>query len=210
MLPTNEPKEVNITPKNYLIWGESMAGKTYLATQFPNPLLLNTDGNAVKVATPSVDICDFDTFNAVIGEIEKGGHTYESIIIDLVDDIKTMLTTSVCKRYKVRTLADVPYGKATSEVKDTWQKIMTKLSQLKYNIIFISHIIEVQEIERPSLPQRDLNVCMGRCDVAIRCKKIGENYIRQCDRKRQLYAVDDIKDDRILKVLSNVQNLIKK
>jgi hypothetical protein len=87
---------------------------------------------------------------------------------------------------------------------------MTKLSQLPYQIIFISHIVETQEVEKPSLHQRDLNVCMGRCDVAIRCKKIGEKYIQQCDRKRQQYVATDIQDERILSILSNVQNLIKK
>lgn len=210
MLPANEMKMVDVTPKNYFVWGESMSGKTHLATQFPNPILLNTDGNAVKVATPSVDIRDFDQFVQIIGELEKGEHTYESIIIDLIDDVRTMLSMSICKRYKVRNLVDVPYGKATSEFKDSWQRLMTKLSQLSYQIIFISHIVEVQEVEKPSLAQRELNVCMGRCDVAIRCRKLGEKHIQVCDRKRQNYVDGDIQDGRILKVLANVQNLIKK
>lgn len=206
MLPKNEPKKVDISPKNYFIWGESMSGKTYLATQFPNPILLNTDGNAVKVATPSVDIRNFSEFSQTIDELGKGGHTYESIIIDLVDDVKTLLTISICEKYKVRNLVDVPFGKATSEFKDSWLKLMTKLSQMPYKIIFISHIIETQEIEKPSLHQRDLNVCMGRCDVSIRCRKVGEKYIQTCDRKRQIYTEEDIK----IAVLKNVQNLIKK
>lgn len=207
MLPINEPKIVNVTPKNYFIWGENMSGKTYLATQFSNAILLNTDGNAVKVATPSVDIRTFSEFAQTIDELGKGGHTYESIIIDLVDDIKTLLTISICEKYKVRNLVDIPYGKATSEFKDTWLKLMTKLSQMPYQIIFISHILETQEVEKPSLHQRELNVCMGRCDVSIRCRKLGDKFIQVCDRKRQFYTIDDIKDN---KFLSNVQNLIKK
>lgn len=210
ILPTNEEKIVDVTPKNYLVWGESMSGKTYFATQFPNPILLNTDGNAVKVPTPSIDIRDYDQFIQIVGELEKGGHPYESVIIDLVDDIKTLLTISICKRYKVRNLLDVPYGKATSEFKDSWQKLMTKLSQLSCQVIFISHIIESQEVEKPSLNQRELNVCMGRCDVSIRCKKIGEKYIRQCDRKRQIYTPSDIHNEQMLDLLLTVQNLIKK
>jgi hypothetical protein len=215
MLPINEPKLVNITPKNYLIWGESMSGKTYLATQFPNPILLNTDGNAVKVATPSVDIRDFETFSKIIGELEKGGHTYESIIIDLVDDLRTMLTAYVCKKYKVQTLSDVRFGKASGEFKDLWLRLMIKLSQMPQNIIFISHIIEANgfdenDVDKPSLQQRELNVCMGRCDIAIRCRKIRDNHIQQCDRKRHIYTLSDIQDERILKALANVKNLIER
>jgi hypothetical protein len=67
-----------------------------------------------------------------------------------------------------------------------------------------------QDVDKPSLPQRELNVCMGRCDISIRCRKLRDNYIQQCDRKRHLYTLADIQDDRITKALSNVQNLIKK
>ena len=59
LLPENKPKTFEKTPKIFFIWGGSMSGKTYLARQFPNPIILNTDGNAKKVSTPSVDIKDF-------------------------------------------------------------------------------------------------------------------------------------------------------
>ena len=36
-LPVNEPKIADITPKSFLIWGESMSGKTYLAREFDSP-----------------------------------------------------------------------------------------------------------------------------------------------------------------------------
>ena len=59
LLPANEPKIKDITPKTFLIWGESMSGKTCLAKKFPNPIILNTDGNAKKIDTPSIEIKDF-------------------------------------------------------------------------------------------------------------------------------------------------------
>jgi len=215
LLPNNIPKIANVTPKNFFIWGESMSGKTYLATEFPNALLLNTDGNAIKVKTPSLDIRDYSEFLQTIEELEKGGHTYESIIIDLIDDVRTMVNNHVCAKYKIETLSDLKYGKASGEFKDLWIKLMTRLSQLPYNVIFVSHIIEAngfeaKDVDKPSLPQRELNVCMGRCDLSIRCKKIGENYIRQCDRKRHHYKPEDIQDKRVTEILNNVKNLIEK
>ena len=59
ILPKNEPKQADVTPKNILIWGESMSGKTYLAKEFESPLIINTDGNATKITTPSVFIKNF-------------------------------------------------------------------------------------------------------------------------------------------------------
>ena len=33
-----------------------MNGKSFLASEFPNPVIFNTDGNAAQIETPSVDL----------------------------------------------------------------------------------------------------------------------------------------------------------
>ena len=43
ILPPNQPKIADKTPTKFFIWGPSMSGKTYLARQFPNTLILYTD-----------------------------------------------------------------------------------------------------------------------------------------------------------------------
>ena len=135
LLPANKPKEKDITPKVFFVWGQSMSGKTYLARQFPNPVIINTDGNAKKVDTPSVEICDFQTFVKVIEEIEEGKHEFKTIIIDLVDDIKTLMERYICETLGVEDLADAGYGKGFSKAKSTWQKLMLRLNKLPYNVI---------------------------------------------------------------------------
>ena len=216
LLPENKPMEKNITPKVFFIWGQSMHGKTYLARQFPNPIILNTDGNGKKVDTPHVDIYDFETFVAVLKEIEEGKHTYKTIVIDLVDDIKTFLEEYVCKKYKVENLAEAPFGKAFSDVKATWKRLMIRLSQLPYYVVFISHIIQTTDeydntrtIEQPSLEQKYLNMTKGRTDVMIKCQKVGKNYLQLCNEKRDVYRREDIKDEELYVTLSNVKQLFE-
>jgi hypothetical protein len=216
LLPENKPMEKNITPKVFFIWGQSMHGKTYLARQFPNPIILNTDGNGKKIDTPHVDIYDFETFVAVLKEIEEGKHTYKTIVIDLVDDIKTFLEEYVCKKYKVENLAEAPFGKAFSDVKATWKRLMIRLSQLPYYVVFISHIIQTTDeydntrtIEQPSLEQKYLNMTKGRTDVMIKCQKVGKNYLQLCNEKRDVYRREDIKDEELYVTLSNVKQLFE-
>lgn len=55
-LPPNRPKKTIETPRNYFIWGPTMNGKSFLASEFPNPVIFNTDGNAAQIETPSVDL----------------------------------------------------------------------------------------------------------------------------------------------------------
>ena len=160
-LPVNEPKIADITPKSFLIWGESMSGKTYLAREFDSPLIINTDGNATKVNTPSVAIKTFAEFAEVIEAL------------------------------KTESLADIPFGKGYAKFNAVWKKLMIELTQMNMNVIFISHSIEKSEnngqtmYQAPSLGQKALNACMGRCDFSIQTKKIGSNYIRICTNKRE-------------------------
>jgi hypothetical protein len=216
LLPKNEPMEKDITPKVFFIWGQSMHGKTYLARQFPNPVILNTDGNGKKINTPHVDIFDFETFVNVLREIEEGKHSYETIVIDLVDDIKTFLEDYICKKFEVENLADAPFGKAFSEVKMTWKRLMIRLTQLPYTVVFISHVIQVTDeydknitIEQPSLEQKYLNMTKGRTDVMIKCQKIGKTYLQICNEKRDIYKKADFKNEKILKALENVKQLFE-
>ena len=56
VLPKNERKVAKETPRNFVIYGGTMHGKTYFADEFPNPLNLITDGNADMIETPSINI----------------------------------------------------------------------------------------------------------------------------------------------------------
>lgn len=209
LLPANKPKEKDITPKVFFIWGQSMSGKTYLARQFPSPVIINTDGNAKKVDTPSVEVYNFENFIEVLEEIEEGKHEFKTIIIDLIDDIKTMLQNYVCKKHNVDDEGEVGYGRGYREVKMMWQKLMVRLNQLPYNVIYISHIETItednQSVERPSLEQKFYNMCMGRSDMSIKCRKIGQNYLQLCVDKRDNYTESDVKDRDVLDILKNVK-----
>lgn len=228
LLPKNEPMEKDITPKVYFIWGQSMHGKTYLAKRFPNPIILNTDGNGKKIDTPHLDIFDFETFVQALKEVEEGKHTYQTVVVDLIDDIKTFMDEYIVKKYNeeiakkdknttpAESIADIPFGKGFNESKTIWKRLMIKLSQLPYTVIFISHVIQTTDeydkntiIEQPSLEQKYLNMTKGRTDVMIKCQKVGKTYLQICNEKRDIYKKEDFKNKEILETLKNVKQLFE-
>nr|DAN47246.1 MAG TPA: AAA domain protein [Caudoviricetes sp.] len=214
ILPVNEQKTADVTPKNILIWGESMSGKTYLAKQFESPLIINTDGNASKITTPSVFIKNFTEFKELIEELEKGKHTFKTLIIDLIDDLETMVINHICSLAKVESLADIAFGKGFNTFNSIWKNLMMTLTQMNMNVIFISHIVEKMDgqtsYQAPALSQKCLNACMGRCDIVIKTQKIGNNYIRLCTNKREAYKEEDIKDKKVLEILKTIKNVFQK
>ena len=218
ILPENKNKEVLNIPKHFLVWGQSMSGKTYLARKFPNPLILNTDGNGDKIPEPTIEITDFKQFVEAIEEIEKGNHTFETIVIDLVDDIATMMEVFVCEKnsipkVKYESIAEIPFGKGYVDCKNIWKALMMRLSQMKYNIVYISHVLEKTvddvQVQQPSLEQKYLNMTKGRCDAYIKCAKIGTTYIQKCEEKRDLYNSSDIKDATLKEALKDVKMLFE-
>ncbi len=214
MLPENKPTPFNKTPTKFFVWGASMSGKTYLARQFPNPILLNTDGNATKVDTPSVNITSFTQFCQIIDELEKGNHTFETVIIDLVDDIELLMINHICETNKKESLADIPFGKGFSTATSIWKNMMMNLAKSKYNIVFISHLVETLEngnqISKPSLPAKALNVCLGRCDLQIQTIKMGNSYNKVVTSKRDNYKLEDIKNPKVLAALQGTMGLFTK
>lgn len=213
-LPENKPKESDKTPRIFFIWGKSMSGKTYLARQFPNPILLNTDGNGKKVDTPSIPINNFLEFLEAIDLLKSSTHSFETIVIDLINDIDIMLTNYVCEDNKAKALADIPYGKGFGIFNSMWKNLMMKLSTLKMNIVFISHCTSKLEnnntILVPSLQDRTLNPCLGRCDISIQTKKLGNTYLKFTITKRDSYKPEDIKNPIIYNALKDVASLFEK
>lgn len=283
LVPLNIPKKKDITPKNYFIWGQPMSGKTYLACKFPNPILINTDGNGVKVETPSVQVTDFETFVQIIKEFEEdipnkkieqykkqleekkkqleekkkqvskqedkevlkkineeigtietilpNLKPYETLIIDLIDDIKILLDNYIIKNYirkdpnpqsrklkeeTIKDISDIPHGKGWYQAGLVWDNLMMRLTSTKYNIVFISHITQMNDDltgstkEMPSLNQKLLNRTMKNCDVSIKCLKMGTKFLQICDGKRENYKKEDIQNEEIYNLLKNVSNLIYK
>lgn len=226
ILPPNKPKETVDTPRNFFIWGPTMNGKSYLASEFPNALILNTDGNAAQIETPSVDLKNergpdgaikknvIVQVIEIIKELEKGKHTYETVVIDVVDDLITLIDQAICEENNVEYVGDVPYGKGWGLQKTFITSIVVRLKALPMNVIYISRyatrLENNIEIPMPSLGDKHLNVVNGNCDLNILCQKIGKKYIRRVVDRRKEYEREWVKDERILSILDTINGAFKK
>lgn len=222
ILPKNEMTKPKDTPKNYFIWGPTMAGKSYLAGEFPNPLFLNTDGNAEANPYPSIQLRNVrgkdgkllenqnvvDQLDSIITELQTSKHTFETIVLDVIDDIVIMIEQYICDKFDVETIGDVPYGKGYGAFTNIFQQLVIELKALPFNIIYVSrNLTKLEnnvEIDMPSLKEKHQNIVNGNCDLNIQCKKIGKNYIRSVKAKRKNYVRDEIDEPAILKILDSI------
>ncbi|MGX7091207.1 AAA family ATPase [Hutsoniella sourekii] len=220
ILPKNEKKETVDTPKNFFIYGATMSGKSYLAGEFPNPLFLDTDGNAKANPYPSIELRNvrnksgeitrsiIEQLDEIILALETSQHTYETVVLDVIDDIVVMIEQAICNEAGVETLGDIGYGKGYAAFNSVFNQLVIDLKTLPMNVIYVSRISSYEEdnvrYEVPSLKEKHVNVVNGNCDYMIQTSKIGRNHVRQVRNKRKNYVKERIEDERIAKILSTI------
>ncbi|AZK44794.1 AAA family ATPase [Paenibacillus lentus] len=199
LLPKNERRNIEkIEKKVVWMYGSPFSGKTWFANQFPDPLMLNTDGNIKFVDAPFIPIKDqvsvegrmtkrklaWVIFKEVIEELEKKQNDFKTIIVDLLED-----TYEHCRLYMYDQMG------ITHESDDSfraWDKVRTeflstlkKLMALDYeNIILISHEDTSKDITKkggdkitaikPNLQEKTANKVAGMVDIVARVISDGE------------------------------------
>lgn len=224
VLPPNKRKVAKETPRNFVIFGGTMHGKTYFADEFPNPINLNTDGNAEMIETPSISIRNARNTEGeitkpasellidAITELEAGKHTFETIVIDVIDDIVTLFEQEVTEEHGVKNIGDIGWGKGHSTLEMMVRVFVMRLKELtmktNMNVLYLSRLNTIEENDVisyvPSLKLKWLNIVNGNSDYTILCRKVGKNYIRRVDSKRKNYTRDKVDDERIAKLLDTV------
>lgn len=219
-LPENKPQTPKDTPRNYFIWGETMSGKSFLASEFPNPLILNTDGNAEANSVPSVQIRNIrdktgkitkgapEQIGEIILALQTQSHSYETVVLDVIDDIIEMIKQYVQINHGVKSLGEIKWGKGWDEFNGLLTEMVIDLKTLPMNVIYISRQIKVTEenssYDAPSLKDKYVNLINGNSDLNIQTKKLGNKYIRRVEARRKAYTRDHVDDQKILAILDTI------
>lgn len=192
-LPENKRRNIEkISKKTIWLYGSPFSGKTTFANKFPDPLMLNTDGNIKFVDAPFIPIRDevkvtgrmtqrkfaWEVFKEAIAELEKKENDFKTIVVDLLED-----TYEHCRLYMYDQMG------ITHESDDSfraWDKVRTeflstlkRLMNLDYeNIILISHEDASKDITKrggdkitaikPNLQEKAANKVAGMVDMVAR------------------------------------------
>lgn len=224
-LPKDEKVTPVLMPHNFFIWGATMSGKSYFASFFPHPLVLNTDGNSEQGTAPSIQIRNIRDKNGglkqsaikqlddIVMALQTEHHTFKTVVIDVIDDICVMIEQATCIDNGVQSLSDMPYGKGFALFNSVLQQFVMDLKALPMNVIYISRELENTDdggnIEpMPSLRSKYYNVVNGNCDLVIHTQKFGrDHYTRTVTDKRAAYKAEDIKDERVRKLLQSCKGM---
>ncbi len=233
------PKVATLKPKsqphNFFIWGETMSGKSYFSSYFPNPLVLNTDGNSEQGQAPSIQIRNVRDAN---GKLQQSAikqlddiitalqvenpkrppkEQFQTIVIDVIDDICVMIEQAICINEGVQALSDIPWSKGYAMFNSALQQFVMDLKALPMNVIYISREISITDEKsnittyKQSLKDKYYNVINGNCDLVIRTSKVGAgqniHYMREVKAARTKYLPENITNKRVLDLLLTCQGM---
>ena len=201
ILPTNERRKIEATTKKVIwVYGNPFSGKTTFANHFPDPIMLNTDGNIKFVDAPYIHIKDevkkngrmterkmaWETFKEVITELELKENTFKTIVVDLLEDVYEYCRRFVCNERGWDHESDDSF-KAYDIVRTEFLTTLKRLMNLDYeNIVLISHLDTGKDITKrggdkitkiaPNINEKIANKVAGMVDIVARCIADDKNY----------------------------------
>lgn len=193
LLPKNERRNIEKIEKKVMWWyGAPFTGKTFLANKFPDPLMLNTDGNIKFVDAPYLSIKDtvktegrltnrtlaWENFKDIIEELEKKQNDFKTIVVDLLEDCHEHCRIWIYDTHGIEHESDNSF-KYYDLVRTEFLSTLKRLMNLDYeNIILISHEDTTKDITKrtgdkitrisPNMQEKLANKIAGMVDVVAR------------------------------------------
>lgn len=139
------------TAKKTVAYGPEGIGKSTLASQFPNPVFIDTEGS-----TKELDVARYpkpNTWQDIISYLEDAlaEKKYGTVVIDTADWAEQLCIQAVCDDQRVKGIENIGYGKGYVFAAEKFQnalKLCDKLIDAGINVVFTAHA-QMRKFEQP-------------------------------------------------------------
>lgn len=141
-------------PYRVVIYGPEGIGKTTLASKFPAPVFLDTEGSTERMG--NVERFDrpetLEDVTACIDWLAQESHGYRTLVIDTMDRLELLINDKVCQEKGVTGLEDIGYGKGYTYVAEKANRLLGKLDTLRLaknmHVVIVCHG-QMRKFEQP-------------------------------------------------------------
>ncbi|EFE91204.1 hypothetical protein GCWU000341_02312 [Oribacterium sp. oral taxon 078 str. F0262] len=135
-----------------VIYGPEGIGKSTLASRFPDPVFIDTEGS-----TGRMDVARFPAPTSwamllqEVQEVIRNPSLCRTLIIDTADWAEKLCTEALCAERNVSGIEDFGYGKGYTYLKESFGKLLNLLSEVidkGVNVVITAHAI-MRKFEQP-------------------------------------------------------------
>ena len=139
-------------PQKAIIYGPEGVGKSTLASQFPNPVFLDTEGGTSHLnITRFPDVTTWEDITGAVGHLATTPHEFKTLVLDTSDWAEKRLAEHICRKANKDSIEDFGYGKGYVILAEEFAKFLASLDALirrGMHIVFLAHST-VRKFESP-------------------------------------------------------------
>ncbi len=138
--------------KKVVIYGPEGIGKSTFASQFPDPVFIDTEGS-----TNSMDVARLPkptSWQMLLEEVQyvkMHSNVCRTLIIDTIDWAESMCIQSICDKYQKTGIEDFGYGNGYVYTKEEIGRFLNNLSEIVeagVNVVLTAHA-QIRKFEQP-------------------------------------------------------------
>ena len=149
-LPIKEGKLVRA--QRIVIYGPEGIGKTTLASQFPDPLFIDTENGSAHLDVRRIEyIPSWGELLAYLGEIVATPGLCKTVVIDTADWAEKLLMKYLLTKHQKKGIEDFGYGKGYVYLAEEWQTLLQCLDVIVgrgIHVVMTAHAT-MRKIEQP-------------------------------------------------------------
>lgn len=118
-------------PLKVVIYGAEGIGKSTFASQFPEPLFLDTEGGTSSLNIRRVKCgSSWEYLLSCVEEVIKDPSICKTLVIDTADWAESLCSKFVCEKYRKSNIEEFGFGKGYVYLQDEFSKLLTALDKL--------------------------------------------------------------------------------
>jgi energy-coupling factor transporter ATP-binding protein EcfA2 len=139
-------------PQKTVIYGPEGVGKSTLASQFPAPVFLDTEGGTHHLdVVRFTEASNWELIAAAIAQLASGQHEFKTLVIDTADWLEKRLAEAICRKTNKDSIEDFGYGKGYILLAEEFSKFLASLDGLLrkgMHVVLLAHST-VRKFESP-------------------------------------------------------------
>lgn len=145
---------VRQTAKRVIAYGVEGIGKSTLASQFPDAVVLDTEDGTNHLDVARVSVVSWADLEGALHELIRDNQGFKTVVIDSIDWAERLLIDHLLKKANKRSIEDFGFGKGYTMVAESVGRLLSVCDSLidqGVNVVMVGH----STVKRVSPPDMD-------------------------------------------------------